>query len=295
MRAETEKQMESLKAGYQKRLEYLELVKTKKSEKTAALEKVEGQLQQLETMREAIVKAKEEAEAKEKVAVDRHKQEWEAVKQEKEGLKEQSEYEEAFKAISANFNILSHENIIAKLGQVGENLDEEIHEAIRRLSDITLDDFVAQVWPKIKNVYRLLQQPPKPAPPPEASDKPSLDNEEAEGPADIDDGYEKDEFDEDHREFDASSQTESEASPESTKQESEEKMPEYSPGTKQLGEVADKARKELADFEKEQDGLNQEKENLQKWLDNDYGPDSAFAVLEGECFEYTDREYTYKM
>lgn len=291
MRAETEKQMEALKAGYQKRLEYLELVKTKKDEKKAALEKIDSQLQLLETRREALVKAKEEAESLEKIAVDKHKQEWEATKQEKEGLKEQSEAEEAFQAISANFNILSHENIVAKLGQVGENLDEEIHEAIRRLSDITLDDFVSQVWPKIKNVYRLLQQPPKPTPPPDTSD--DHHDEDTDEHTDADDHYEKDEFDEEHREYDSGSSTAS--PPETAQKEPEEKMPEYSPETQQLVEVADRARKELEEFDKEQDGLNQEKETLQKWLGNDYGPDGAFAVLEGECFEYTDREYTYKM
>ena len=30
-------------------------------------------------------------------------------------------------------------------------------------------------------------------------------------------------------------------------------------------------------------------------MEKDYGDDGEFMVLAGQCFEYTDNEYTYKM
>ena len=30
-------------------------------------------------------------------------------------------------------------------------------------------------------------------------------------------------------------------------------------------------------------------------LDRDYGPEQEYRVMEAQCYEYTDREYTYKL
>ena len=34
--------------------------------------------------------------------------------------------------------------------------------------------------------------------------------------------------------------------------------------------------------------------DIEKFLALDLGPDDVFYPLRGECYEYTDREYTYK-
>ena len=34
---------------------------------------------------------------------------------------------------------------------------------------------------------------------------------------------------------------------------------------------------------------------LTSYLNTDYGKDQAYAVLRDNCYEYTDREYTYKL
>ena len=34
--------------------------------------------------------------------------------------------------------------------------------------------------------------------------------------------------------------------------------------------------------------------SIKSYLEIDFGPNKEFAVLKDQCFEYTDREYTYK-
>jgi len=35
--------------------------------------------------------------------------------------------------------------------------------------------------------------------------------------------------------------------------------------------------------------------SIEGYLGNDYGPNEEYSVMKGSCFEYTDREYTYKL
>lgn len=34
--------------------------------------------------------------------------------------------------------------------------------------------------------------------------------------------------------------------------------------------------------------------SIKSYLEQDYGPNREYAILQDQCFEYTDREYTYK-
>ena len=41
--------------------------------------------------------------------------------------------------------------------------------------------------------------------------------------------------------------------------------------------------------------LERDIKHLEGVISKDYGPEEEFASLSGQCFEYTDQEYTYKM
>lgn len=71
--------------------------------------------------------------------------------------------------------------------------------------------------------------------------------------------------------------------------------PEYDDETKRLIEEATKARGDFEAAQRELRDLESEKRQIDELLNKDYGPHEEFAVLNGECFEYEDREYIYKL
>ena len=40
--------------------------------------------------------------------------------------------------------------------------------------------------------------------------------------------------------------------------------------------------------------IERDLKNIEDSMKNDYGPEEEFSPLHGHCFEFTDREYTYK-
>merc|ERR1712106_276109 len=74
-----------------------------------------------------------------------------------------------------------------------------------------------------------------------------------------------------------------------------EDKPKYDDKTQVLINNAEAARRAFNDVEKEIKDAEKEIEQLKSSLEKDYGEDKVFAVLSGQCFEYTDNEYTYKM
>ncbi|RUS72304.1 hypothetical protein EGW08_019936 [Elysia chlorotica] len=77
-------------------------------------------------------------------------------------------------------------------------------------------------------------------------------------------------------------------------EDNEEKMPEYSEETKLLIQAADEARKHYDEADENVRTVEKEITGIEKYLEMDLGPQEEFSALKGQCFEFTDREYTYK-
>lgn len=60
-------------------------------------------------------------------------------------------------------------------------------------------------------------------------------------------------------------------------------------------EQATAARNEYNEAEKSIRDVESEINNIEEYLQLDFGPDEEFATLKEQCFEYTDHEYIYKL
>ncbi|XP_065674245.1 glucosidase 2 subunit beta isoform X5 [Hydra vulgaris] len=72
-------------------------------------------------------------------------------------------------------------------------------------------------------------------------------------------------------------------------------MPDYDEETKKLIEGADAARKSFDDIDNEVKELENERRSVEEYLSIDYGYNNEFAILKDNCYEFTDREYIYKL
>ena len=72
-------------------------------------------------------------------------------------------------------------------------------------------------------------------------------------------------------------------------------MPPYPDDTQELIKAADSAREAFQKVERELGDINREVGDIEKFLDVDLGSAMEFAPLHQQCYEYTDREYTYRL
>jgi protein kinase C substrate 80K-H len=81
--------------------------------------------------------------------------------------------------------------------------------------------------------------------------------------------------------------------------ENQEEVPEpkveYDDETQRLIETANEARNQYSVADREFREIEDELNKLRNSLDKDFGPDEEFAPLSGECFDFEDREYIYKL
>lgn len=300
------KQAKLAEQGNLLRLQFVATAKRNKlvkQERVAALESEKIEAQKLKDETE---QAKLNAETAENAALEVYRQREEAIKKEKAEQEEElkrKEAQEAFDMLDSNKdNILQIEEM--KPRQIfDQNKDSEVSEEEIKFflgddkTEADFEYFISTVWPRLKPLYMLekgifvppsaaqegeeevLEEPPMP-------DEQNLEEEEeAEmGDEEREENWEKEQEDNDM------ATTEQEHESDEVNIELE-----YDENTKGLIEEANYARAQFENAQKALREIEQELNQLKEVLAKDYGLEDEFAPLEGQCFSYTDREYTYKL
>lgn len=299
-----------LKRGSLVRAEMSTKGKALKEEHGERLNGIQQSIQQAEALkleRENIKKAAEELESQ---ALESYKQIIEAEKQRKAELEAQenrAEAEEKFKLFDSNGDGVVEISEITTRVQFDSNRDGQVDEDeakyfLDQHDQVDLETFVTLCWPRMKPYLMLdagLFKPPL---------KTGETDEKNEG-----DAQELNEKDEDHEEGEmAELQNDPNEQDVETFDEDEEETgegevekleppptptnePEYDEETKRLIDEATKARNEFEEAQRQLSNLESEKRQIEELLNKDYGLTEEFAVLNGECFDFEDREYIYKL
>ncbi|XP_048760429.2 uncharacterized protein LOC125669743 isoform X3 [Ostrea edulis] len=308
--------------GFKKREGFIAEANKVMEEKRLKIQELEKEKAELQDKVKELEAKKIEVETPEKEAKDRHEQAWKEQKEAKEKERDAVKARDAFDDLDLNkdgfvdiLEIIPHQEFdIDANGVVSE---EEAKEHLEDQEKVDYEEFNSKIWSNIHGIYKKLV--------PEEEKKDSALPVESQGetgapvpteepqatphvtpPPDEGDDYEEDDEDEDEETSELETttsmenlelETTEELFPPEVKEESvdDDKMPEYDEETKALIAAADEARKNYEEADKRSRDIDGEITTLTSYLNTDYGKDKEYAVLRDNCYEYTDREYTYKL
>ncbi|KAL9693499.1 hypothetical protein quinque_012784 [Culex quinquefasciatus] len=307
---------EMAKMGQQMRAEMSQRGKSLKEEQRLRFAELEKSKVEAEAIRDEKASIKSDAEALESVALKVYRDREEdarRVKQEQEAMSNREEAEETFRKYDSNQNQLLEivelqTRIAFDRNRDGAVTVEEAKYFLDEHDQVDLETFISLCWPKIKPFLMMdsgLFKPP--------SDVDELNQEEAELQNEEDDRrYELDssepahhynEEEEEGTELEHEEEEDDEGLDEpevgegqvQTEQPEEAPKVEYDPDTAELIRKANEARNHHSEADRHVREIDQEMRNIEDALNKDYGRDEEFAPLNGECINYEDREYVYKL
>jgi len=275
-------------------------------EKMMQVQDQEKKILELEALKSEKQQLKDDAEAPEKEALDYYKK----IEEEEKKRKEEMEASISAKQASDYFSILDTDAdgvvTIAELRArpgLDSNKDGEVSEDEAKVFLSDNDSFDLQTFVDTKftimkpfmdlefaavpldsneeesaNKVEDYHAPDHPMMTPAPDDLKSEDS----NPDEIDDDYDISDDDSDEVKYLANN----EADKDKTK---------YDDKTRVLINNADAARRAFDDVDKQYKDIAREIKELKESLEKDYGEDNVFAALIGQCFSYTDNEYTYKL
>lgn len=373
LREEAAKDMEMKRAGWTKRLEYSTTGRKENEDRKLKLEELKQKKDSLQKDRDAAAAAKEEIEAREKEAKDKHDAAWEEIKVMKRKELQSAAAENAFAALDTSEDgLLTVSELYGRhdldLDGDGELSAEEASSYIGAESGVDLKNFLVNIWPKIETKYKAPaeiqietpqgdfvdstadpdaaatatpteEDPAQPAvevgeDAPEPSVETLEGKEDHHLPEDIpddhlaegiddafggspqddeeddkyhpEDGYDDEDLDEQDEDDDHLHQREEESPPppeqpptEFAGKDVDENLglvkPDYNEDAKAKIAVAEEARSSFQTVDDQFRDLEREINSLDKVVGLDLGRAFEFAPLHGQCLEYTDREYIYKL
>lgn len=271
--------------GYQKRIEYSAQGKQKAEESQAALTQKEAELEVVKGEVEELEAAKDVAEEPERAAKEEHQKRWDAEKEVKAEAERRADAQFGFDELDTNSDGLVTVDELRTRYELDDDEDGDIseEEALGYLSgqqSIDFDTFYSSAWEVIADRCQFK----RPTPPPQVIEPPYAPPE--------DKGAESDEENDDDFDYDDEDDDEDD---EEGHDDVADALPEYDDATKELVAIADAARNAHRDANSRKTSIEREIDNLRKYLQISYGVEHEFSPLYDQCYEFTDREYTYKM
>uniref|UniRef100_U5EVN3 Glucosidase 2 subunit beta n=1 Tax=Corethrella appendiculata TaxID=1370023 RepID=U5EVN3_9DIPT len=309
--------LEILKSGNQLRLELSQRGKALKDEQRNRLGELEKQRVEAEGLKIERENIRKEAEDLERAALDVYREQEEAERKAKEETEALTNREEAlinFKKYDSNQNGLIEivelqTRIVFDKNRDGVVTEEEARFFLDENDQVDFETFVTLSWPRIKPFLMLesgLFKPP-------SSSLDELEDDNANDNYQEDQAHSEEEHQEHDREeadleldgaehtyeddedVDENENDEIRGDGKVEPVEEEHRRPEYDPETQELINRANEARNQFNVADRELREIDSEISNIRDLLNKDYGPQEEFAPLNGECFNFEDREYVYKL
>ncbi|XP_028405405.1 glucosidase 2 subunit beta-like [Dendronephthya gigantea] len=317
-REQKQKEKEIFNQGVALRDELSKEGKSKKEQRLSEVADLKKQADEKKEVAESLKAHKENVEKLENEAKEKHDKEWE---EKINKLKAEMDLERANGAFasldsdqsgSISFQEIQAATILDKI-----YTEEEAKELIGGQDSIEKEVFLSELWEsKFKDIFNKTKSsedkpeeqsengPPTEIPPPVEEPETPMeeDDDDAEDEKDLDSVTGLDDHDEDDEDDDDVEESEEEGisppAPGPAASEDEDGLPnkpDYDDETKQLIAEADKARKEFDDVNREKDDLLNKLAEIDRLNKIDMGEHEEFSPLHGECFDFNDREYTYKL
>lgn len=305
-REEAARRAELIKAGKQLRAEMIQRGEQLKQEKTSKLSELASSLNEAAKVKEDKEKLKQQAEQLENEALQYYRkleEEKRLQEQAEQAEKDREDAMDSFKKFDSNndgkvdLNELSVHSMFDK-DRDSQVSEEEARYFLNNADSVDLETFIKDCWPNMKQQMLLnsgIYQPPTPSKEktPENENGDEQGDEEKEKVDDKEGPLNNDEEEEDDDELPAGEEEVEEEILNESK--TPENTIQYDTETQQLIEAANAARNEYQEAESRWRSIEQEIKNVREYLDKDFGPEEEFAVLEGQCFDYTDHEYIYRL
>ncbi|XP_021938600.1 glucosidase 2 subunit beta [Zootermopsis nevadensis] len=308
-RVEAQKLAELTKLGSEMRVHLSKKGKQLKQEKKERLEQLEKDKVEVDSVRKEKEILKVAVEVLENKALEKYRKIEEEVKQrqqeEERNISEQEAFEH-FNRLDANQDGKIEILELQTQQTFDQNRDGAVSEDEAKFfldsnDELNWEDFLASGWPRMKPFLMLDNGLFKP-PATEAllnsavevdttAQESTADFSAAGGEAedkDFENGHDSDINEEEEEEEEEDEEEEEEG-------EKTEEIPKYDEETQRLIDEASKARSDFEEADRALRDVQREIRQIEESLEKDYGVEEEFAPLDGECFEYTDFEYTYKL
>lgn len=259
------------------------------AEQLSQLEKDKAEAEKIKMEKEAL---KNELEVKENEALQVYRDAEEKERQRKAEMERQQEEKEAseqFARFDSNSDgILTTDEIkvanVFDKNKDGQVDDDELVHFFGDKDSVNKEDFMSTTWQNLKPLLMVDEGMFRPAANEEDAEEPEADEEEdTERNEDTEDVGGDDDIDEiPHDDAD-----EHEVEPDHSRT--------YDEDTQKLIDEATEARRQLTDAERTVREIESNIRTFQQNLEKDYGPQQEFATLDGQCLEYEDKEYIYKL